>query len=281
MGYNEGPIMDTEARKKLLALDVSEHSEKKGKFTYLSWAWAVTEIIKLCPTAVWHYVKDAEGNLCHKDRTGYFVETSVTIDGQTINESHPVLDHRNHPMENPNPFHINTSLKRCLTKNFAMFGLGLYIYAGEDLPDVAEEMDKEMAESNTKKSKSKKSKTYAKEESRSTPNPFKDEDVVSGYKSATLEEVVGAIEEYRKVRKDVLDVKNVKLMSELTVQFPEVAEIIQQLKIEATAPKDLTPEEKGMVIAKMGDLTKNKSTIVAKAKRDIEEPKDEQDVYDE
>ncbi len=129
----------TDIRSKLLALDVNDKTEEKGKFTYLSWAWAVTKMIEICPSATWKYIKDAEGNYSHKDHTGYFVETSVTVGEQTINEVMPVLDNRNKPIAEPNAFDVNTSLKRCLTKNFAMFGLGLYIYAGEDLPDAPEQ----------------------------------------------------------------------------------------------------------------------------------------------
>ena len=69
-----------------------------------------------------------------KTECGYFVEVAVTVKGITLSQIHPVLDNRNKPLEKPNAFDINTSIQRCLVKAIALHGLGLYIYAGEDLP---------------------------------------------------------------------------------------------------------------------------------------------------
>ena len=70
-----------------------------------------------------------------RSETGYFVEVAVTVQGVTLSQIHPVLDGRNQPILEPTAFDINTSIQRCLVKAIALHGLGLYIYAGEDLPD--------------------------------------------------------------------------------------------------------------------------------------------------
>jgi hypothetical protein len=117
----------------LNAIDVNKHVEKKGQFTYLSWAWAVAELRKASPTATWEVIKTDGLPFC-KTECGYFVEVSVTVDGITLSQIHPVLDNSNKTIPMPNAFQINTSIQRCLVKAIALHGLGLYIYAGEDLP---------------------------------------------------------------------------------------------------------------------------------------------------
>src|SRR5207248_5664492 len=67
--------------------------------------------------------------------TGYFVEVAVTVQGVTLSQIHPVLDGKNRPLFEPSAFDINSSIQRCLVKAIALHGLGLYVYAGEDLPD--------------------------------------------------------------------------------------------------------------------------------------------------
>lgn len=119
--------------KTLNAIDVSSHVEKKGQFTYLSWAWAVAELRKASPTATWEVIKTDGLPFC-KTECGYFVEVAVTVDGITLSQIHPVLDNQNKTIPVPNAFQINTSIQRCLVKAIALHGLGLYIYAGEDLP---------------------------------------------------------------------------------------------------------------------------------------------------
>ena len=120
---------------KLFKTDVSKYTEKKGKFTYLSWAFAVQELKRACPTARWGVTKAENGSPFHKTECGYFVDVWVEVDGVSLSQIHPVLDHRNEPLEKPDAFQINTSLQRALAKAIALHGLGLYIYAGEDLPE--------------------------------------------------------------------------------------------------------------------------------------------------
>jgi len=121
--------------KTLNGIDVNQHVEKKGKFTYLSWTWAVAELRKASPTATWEVIKTDGLPFC-KTECGYFVEVAVTVDGITLSQIHPVLDNNNKTIPVPNAFQINTSIQRCLVKAIALHGLGLYIYAGEDLPSI-------------------------------------------------------------------------------------------------------------------------------------------------
>ena len=140
-------------------VNVNEHTEVKDtgktKLTYLSWAWAWAEVKKRYPTAVYEIVKFNGLPYVFDEKTGYMVYTTVTIDGITHEMWLPVMDGNNRAMlDRPyevqtkynkftvNPatmFDINKTIMRCLTKNLAMFGLGLYIYAGEDLPENTEE----------------------------------------------------------------------------------------------------------------------------------------------
>lgn len=131
-------ITDGSAFAILDSIDVSEYTEKKGNFTYLSWAWAVRELLKVDPQATWEICEyqQADGETAPYMMTaaGAFVKVKLWVGGICREQVHPVLDNRNQAIEQPNAFHVNTSIMRCLTKAIALHGLGLYIYAGEDLP---------------------------------------------------------------------------------------------------------------------------------------------------
>ncbi|CAN7268559.1 DUF1071 domain-containing protein [Acidovorax sp. LjRoot38] len=118
---------------RLNAINVNEHVEKKGGFSYLSWPYAVAQLRLADPTATWE-VRRFEGLPYLDTEAGVFVEVAATVHGVTLSQIHPVLDGRNRPLMAPSAFDINTSLQRCLVKAIALHGLGLYIYAGEDLP---------------------------------------------------------------------------------------------------------------------------------------------------
>ena len=120
---------------KLFKTDVSEYVKKKGNYNYLSWCYAVQELKRACPNARWGVTKAENGDPFHKTECGYFVDVWVEVDGVSLSQIHPVLDNRNNPIEKPNAFQINTSLQRALAKCIALHGLGLYIFAGEDLQE--------------------------------------------------------------------------------------------------------------------------------------------------
>jgi len=117
----------------LNGVDCTGQIEKKGKFSYLSWPFAVAELKKKHPNATWQVVKH-NGWPYIETPAGCFVEVDVNVDGVNMSQIHPVLDNKNQTVLTPNAFQINTSIQRCLVKAIALHGLGLYIYAGEDLP---------------------------------------------------------------------------------------------------------------------------------------------------
>lgn len=119
--------------KHLNSVNVTEHVEKKGQFSYLSWPFAVEQLRLADPTATWE-VRRFEGLPYLQTGCGVFVEVAVSVQGVTLSQIHPVLDAKNRPIDMPSSFDINTSIQRALVKAIALHGLGLYIYAGEDLP---------------------------------------------------------------------------------------------------------------------------------------------------
>ena len=122
----------------LSKVDVSAHLEKKGQFTYLSWAWAVMTLLNHYPNSTWKVLKwgvDGCRQPYMKTEAGAFVQVTVSVEGVDRTQVHPVLDHKNNTVAKPNSFQINTSIQRCLAKAIALHGLGLYIFRGEDLPE--------------------------------------------------------------------------------------------------------------------------------------------------
>lgn len=118
-------------------INVNEHTETKNGLTYLSWAWAWREVKKAYPDAYYTIYENADGWFYHTDGKTAWVKTGVTIGGIEMIEYLPVMDYKNKsiPIESLTSFNVNTAIQRSLTKACARHGLGLYIYAGEDLPD--------------------------------------------------------------------------------------------------------------------------------------------------
>ena len=139
----------------LFEINVNDHIEKKKDLTYLSWTYAWAEVKKKYPSANYkiHLFGEKQLPYIFDEGVGYMVFTSVTIDCLTHTMWLPVMDSANKAMksksytydtkfkkdilvESATMFDINKTIMRCLVKNLAMFGLGLYIYAGEDLPEI-------------------------------------------------------------------------------------------------------------------------------------------------
>jgi len=132
---------------RLSAINVNEHVEKKDNLTYLSWAWAWSQTKRECPDATYKILETE-----YDEALGFMCHTNVTIEGETLEMWLPVMDGKNKSMKKQSyeyatkygtktvdaatTFDINKTLMRCLVKNLAMFGLGIYIYAGEDLPEA-------------------------------------------------------------------------------------------------------------------------------------------------
>lgn len=126
----------------LNSIDVNEHTEKKNGLTYLSWAWAWAKVKKLYPGANYTiYERDTQFGPVNYFTDGMtcWVKTGVTIQGLEHIEQLPVMDYKNKSikLENMTSFDVNKTIQRSLTKALARHGLGLYIYAGEDLPEDA------------------------------------------------------------------------------------------------------------------------------------------------
>ena len=119
----------------LSSIYVGQFTEKKGQFTYLSWADAVNVLLKHYPDAVWRVLTNPDGYPYTPCPAGAFVTVELTVDGITRTQVHPVLDYKNKSVMEPNSFDVNTAIQRCLAKAISLHGLGLYIYRGEDLPE--------------------------------------------------------------------------------------------------------------------------------------------------
>ena len=138
---------------KLNNLNVSGHTEKKNNLTYLSWAWAWGELKKLYPDATYTVYENAQGWNYHTDGKTAWVKTGVTVQGLEHIEYLPVMDFKNKsiPVDNITSFDVNKAIQRSLTKAVARHGLGLYIYAGEDLPEDERVEEKKAKEIITEK----------------------------------------------------------------------------------------------------------------------------------
>ena len=119
----------------LLKINVNAHVEEKNGLSYLSWAWAWAEVLKIDQQATWEAVEFDGFPASFAPDGSALVKTVVTIKGHSKSCWLPVMNHRNQAIKNPDAFNINTAIVRCLTKCISMHGLGLYIYAGEDLPE--------------------------------------------------------------------------------------------------------------------------------------------------
>lgn len=193
--------------KKLFAINCNDKTEKKNngsaQLTYLSWCYAWSEVKKEFPNANYEILKFGENKLpyVYDEKTGYMVFTRVEIEDVEHEMWLPVMDSANKAMkdepykyqvkeykygkwtgnyiektvEPATMFDINKTIMRCLTKNLAMFGLGLYIYAGEDLP---EDVENDITEDNKKANK----KTQIKKTQNNTKEDFSDMPIQEGQK---------------------------------------------------------------------------------------------------
>lgn len=200
---------------KLSAINVNDKVEKKSNLTYLSWAWAWSEAKKSFPEASYRVISDISTNkpYFYDEVLGYMVMTEVTIEGESLEMWLPVMDGANKSMlaqsytyqtrygektvDAATMFDINKTLMRCLVKNLAMFGLGIYIYAGEDLPES---------------------------ETATVVTPAKKEVVLEALKKGT--------ENWEKVAKYVYLNKEVgldKLMQQLTIKYTIAADVKKEI----------------------------------------------------
>ena len=132
----------------LNSVNVNEHTEKKNNLTYLSWAWAWGEVKKRFPDATYKVYEDDNGCIYWTDGRTAWVKTGVTVNGIEHIEYLPIMDFKSRsiPLSDITSFDVNKSIQRSLTKAVARHGLGLYIYAGEDLPEDEQDSKPEVDE---------------------------------------------------------------------------------------------------------------------------------------
>lgn len=201
---------------KLNSVNLNDHIEKRKDLTYISWVYAWAEAKKLYSDITYrvHRYGDNQLPYVYDENTGYMVSTEIKIQGLTHTMWLPVLDSANKSMKNKpykyqgkygmrtveqaSMFDINKAIMRCLVKNLAMFGLGLYIYAGEDLPLETEE---KITNDETK-------------------------EIV--LKAQLLEEIQKYGDNAPKIRERILSAYKIKELHNLTI--PQIAEVIRQLQ---------------------------------------------------
>ena len=137
----------------LNAVNCNEHVEKKGNLSYLSWAWAWQMVKSHFPDASYTIYESPDGWNYFTDGRTCWVKTGVTIGGLEHIEYLPIMDQRNQsiPLDSVRSVDVNKSIQRSLTKACARHGLGLYIYAGEDLPDSAEQQPRRTQQRTTQR----------------------------------------------------------------------------------------------------------------------------------
>ena len=210
----------------LNSINVNDKTEKKKsggtELTYLSWTWAWAEVKKRYPEAHYEIVMHDGLPYVYDENTGYMVFTTVTIDGITHMMWLPVMDGANKAMKNQpytystkyngektvdaaTMFDVNKTIMRCLVKNLAMFGLGLYIYAGEDLPEAEVEEQKTAQEVAKKKLEKIDSVQLETLKAILDGNGIKEKFVLDLYKLKSLEEVTN--QKYENIQAHINDIK--------------------------------------------------------------------------
>lgn len=142
--------------KALSSINIENETKEKNHKKYLPWSSAWYHIKSVAPEATYSVVKDDNSKIYHTDGLTCWVETVITAGGITQNETLPVMDNRNQsiPLDKITSTAINKSIKRCLVKNAALFGLGLSLWNGEELSeDAKKQKAKKVAESDVLKSK--------------------------------------------------------------------------------------------------------------------------------
>ena len=212
MAIEENPLFQGTRAKEiwetLSKIDVGVHIEKKGKLSYLSWPWALGTLYDHYPQAEFSFREWDENPACIYPDGSATVECTISIGDVSRTCWLPVMDFKNDAVKNPNSREISDSRMRCLVKCIALFGLGLYIYAGEDLPP-----------SDDKGSRKPNSKGNGKPNSKGKANPSKED------KTPVEEPGEGVVNSYREF------MKNPKTMEELGHFYKENETALEVLKI--------------------------------------------------
>lgn len=224
------------------SLNVNDKCEKKENLTYLSWAYAWAEFKKIYPSATYRVIKNPTTNLPYfeDESTGLIVYTEVTAEGITHEMWLPVMNSANRAMKSQpyqyqtynkqtrqyeaknvdaaSMFDVNKAIMRCLVKNLAMFGIGLYIYAGEDLPE-AESIgnSEESANTTVKVAEPKKATTTRKSKTVATQQQPKQNDRFAAIKTAinSMQDIDSLLALYNEHKQEVESNPEIKGMFSL------------------------------------------------------------------
>ena len=139
-------MTDNPAWKQLKSVEIKDMIEKKGKYSYISWAMAWSALCDIYPDATFEKHCNEQGFPVFKDEQGWcFTKVTVTVKGKSVTEMLPVLNNYNKPIKNPDSMDVNTSLQRCLAKAVALHGLGVHVYSGEDIAEIPDNLGEEDA----------------------------------------------------------------------------------------------------------------------------------------
>ena len=139
-------MTDNPAWKQLKSVEIKDMIEKKGKYSYISWAMAWSALCDIYPDATFEKHCNEQGFPYFKDEQGWcFTKVTVTVNGKSVTEMLPVLNNYNKPIKNPDSMDVNTSLQRCLAKAVALHGLGVHVYSGEDIAEIPDNLGEEDA----------------------------------------------------------------------------------------------------------------------------------------
>ena len=139
-------MTDNLAWKQLKSVEIKDMIEKKGKYSYISWAMAWSALCDIYPDATFEKHCNEQGFPVFKDEQGWcFTKVTVTVKGKSVTEMLPVLNNYNKPIKNPDSMDVNTSLQRCLAKAVALHGLGVHVYSGEDIAEIPDNLGEEDA----------------------------------------------------------------------------------------------------------------------------------------
>lgn len=189
---------------KLNSVNVNNHTEQKNGLTYLSWAWAWAEVKKVFPTATYTIYENEHGWNYFTDGKTCWVKTGVTIGCLEHIEYLPVMDFKNKsiPFETVTSFDVNKAIQRSLTKACARHGLGLYVYAGEDLPEEEKQEQKDIAQKKLSKIDENQMEVL---KALMTANGIEEQTILSLYNVKALEEITN--QKYENIQKNIEKIK--------------------------------------------------------------------------
>lgn len=217
----------------LNSVNVSEKIEKKNNLSYLSWAFAWEEVKKRHPDANYTIYENKDGFFYHTDGKTAWVKTGVTVNGIEHIEYLPVMDYRNNsiPLDKITSFDVNKAIQRSLTKAVARHGLGLYIYAGEDLPEeerkTAEEFEKNAKSEKAAKTKALNKATQTGEYVEPAKKPLDERyaSALSYLKSQTKFEKKSVIDSVNDLLRDLQAADKLKEYDDIMVEYSRLTNI--------------------------------------------------------